>query len=95
MDDQHSHYRALNPEPIDVLSEWGMAIEACLVHAHKLVARLIAVHKGAEGYNGRGGIEDAEKLIWWAQRLQFEMQKEAAIAEAAEQEPIRGRIYES
>ena len=76
MDDQHSHYKALSPEPIDVLSEWGMAVEICLSNAFYMVTRIMAVRKGAEGYNGRGGIEDAEKLIWWAQRLQFEMRKE-------------------
>jgi len=82
--DPHSHYKALTPEPIDVLSSWGLGVETCLSNAYYMIVRIISVRKGAEGYNGRGGIEDADKLIWWAQRLKFEMLKEQSIAGGAE-----------
>ncbi len=74
MGNPHSHYEHLNPEPISVLDRWGIGIEYSLGNIVYMAARILAVHQGAQGYNGRGGSEDCDKIIWWAGQLKEQLQ---------------------
>jgi hypothetical protein len=52
-----THYRALNPEPINVIEGWGLGFN--LGNAIKYIAR--AEYKGSKE-------ADLEKAIWYLQR---------------------------
>lgn len=68
------HYVALSPEPIEVMSKWGLTGPFACASILKLVARIWACNRPdapkTTGYNGRGSREDITKLRFYVDQLE-------------------------
>lgn len=68
-----SHYSTLSPEPIEVLEKWGLTLPFACGTILKLVARIWSTHRPdqpAQGYQGRGGLEDIQKIRFYVDQLE-------------------------